>query len=146
MADLDADAPRVAEADSDVGDAPRIPQEGEAWAYRARYRDPLVQVVVEKIGSRRPPRILVRFIDPEFEGLEDWIPPARLKVPWADAADYEARERRWDAVLATSEEADEREIDAAGTVLEKLVPEVIAHMSRYDSGVLVVGDASAWPS
>jgi hypothetical protein len=65
------------------------PLPGEAWAYRARQADPLGEVVVMKIGSRRPIRVLVRFVDPSFEGLEDWVPPARLKVLWTDVEAFE---------------------------------------------------------
>jgi hypothetical protein len=57
------------------------PAVGELWAYRARQHDPLVQVAVVRLGARTPRRVLVRFVDEEFEGLQDWVPPARLKVP-----------------------------------------------------------------
>jgi hypothetical protein len=70
------------------------PLPGEAWAYRARQADPLGEVVVMKMGFLRPIRVLVRFVDPSFEGLEDWVPPARLKVLWTDVEAFEGRPRR----------------------------------------------------
>jgi hypothetical protein len=45
------------------------PAVGEAWAYRARNHDPLVRVVVVRFGVKTPRRVLVRFVDDEFEGL-----------------------------------------------------------------------------
>lgn len=107
------------------------PSPGEAWAYRARQVDPLVEVVVMKIGSRRPIRVLVRFVDPSFEGLEEWVPPARLKVPWAGVEAFEAKERRWTAVLAAFGEDDERQADAAGIVFDRLIPEEVGRVWDY---------------
>lgn len=60
---------------------------GESWAYRARGVDLLVEVVVVCVGTRKPARVLVRFVDDEFEGREQWVPPVRLKVPWSEVAD-----------------------------------------------------------
>ena len=120
------------------------PSPGEAWAYRARQADPLVEVVVMKIGSRRPIRVLVRFVDPSFEGLEEWVPPARLKVPWAEVEAFEAKERRWAAVLALFGEDNEREADAAGIVFERLIPEEVARVWDYHAdGVVAIDDVAA---
>lgn len=71
---------------------------GERWGYRAHNIDSLVEVEVLKIGTQKPPRTLVRFIDEQFEGRQEWIPPTRLKVIWKDAVEFEAREARWDRV------------------------------------------------
>jgi hypothetical protein len=120
------------------------PSPSEAWAYRARQADPLVEVVVKKIGSRRPIRALVRFVDPSFEGLEDWVPPARLKVPWADVEAFEAKERRWAAILATFGDDDERDADAAGIVFDRLIPEEVARVWDYHAdGVVAIDDVAA---
>ena len=61
---------------------------GKSRAYRARQVDP-------RVGAQKPARVLVRFVDDEFEGREDWVPPARLKVPWSEVEEYRAREERW---------------------------------------------------
>lgn len=122
---------------------PAEPSPGEAWAYRARHADPLVEVVAMKIGSRRPIRVLVRFVDPSFEGLEEWVPPARLKVLWAEVKAFEAKERRWAAVLAPFGEDDEREADAAGIVFERLIPEAVARVWDYRAdGVVTIDDVA----
>lgn len=68
---------------------------GKSRAYRARQVDPLVDVSVVRLGAQKPARVLVRFVDDEFEGREDWVPPARLKVPWSEVEEYRAREERW---------------------------------------------------
>ncbi len=124
---------------------PAEPSPGEAWAYRARRADPLVEVVAMKIGSRRPIRVLVRFVDPSFEGLEEWVPPARLKVLWAEVEAFEAKERRWAAVLAPFGEDDEREADAAGIVFERLIPEAVARVWDYRAdGVVTIDDVAGF--
>jgi len=53
------------------------PQLGESWAYRARQVDYAVAVEVMKLGTQRPARVLVRFVDERFEGRQEWAPPAR---------------------------------------------------------------------
>jgi len=78
------------------------PAVGEAWAYRARRGDPLVEVMVVRIGVRTPRRLLVRFVADEFEGRQDWVPPSRLKVPWRDLDAFIARELRWEGVAGES--------------------------------------------
>jgi hypothetical protein len=61
---------------------------GEAWGYRARGREPLVPVEVRRMGTKRPLRVLVvRFLDDEFEGREDWVSPSRLKMRWEHSED-----------------------------------------------------------
>jgi hypothetical protein len=103
------------------------PAVGEVWAYRARHHDPLVQVLVVRLGVKTPRRILVRFVDEEFEGRQDWVPPSRLKVPWSGTAEFVARERRWDAVVAPSPpDYDGPEESAAGTVMQLLVAPELA--------------------
>lgn len=117
------------------------PSPGEAWAYRARQADPLVEVTVLRVGSRRPIRVLVRFVDPSFEGLEDWVPPARLKVTWVEAEEFEAKERRWAAVTAVRGEDDERETAAASIVFDRLIPEHVATIWDHRAdGVVAIDD------
>jgi hypothetical protein len=75
------------------------PREGERLAYRARQIDDVVGVEVLKVGTQRPPRILVRFADDRFEGRRDWVSPARLKVLWAAVDTFRDREARWDRIF-----------------------------------------------
>src|SRR4051812_47720627 len=77
---------------------------GDRWGYRARQRDPLAEVEVLAVGTKRPPRVHVSFIDESFEGKEAWVPPARLKAPWNKAATWLAHEARWLAVVEASDD------------------------------------------
>jgi hypothetical protein len=71
------------------------PVVGAIWAYRAIQACELVPVKVIRHGKKEPARVFVQFVDDEFEGQEDWVPPARLKIPWHQVAEYQAREDQW---------------------------------------------------
>lgn len=117
------------------------PRVGQAWAYRARGHEPLVQVVVLKIGVKRPARVLVRFVDEEFEGQEDWVPPARLKAPWHDVDAFRTWEWRWDAIVAASPERDSAEESAASVVFDLMIDPVVAALGYNASqGVVKIRD------
>ena len=96
-------------------------ERGERWAYRARATDPLVEVEVLRIGKKRPPRVFVRFIDDDFEGREDWVPPSRLKAPWGEVDALRSYEARWAAARRITAEAmdavDPIEVEAVELVL-----------------------------
>ncbi len=79
---------------------------------------PLVEVRVVKVGSGKPARVLVRFVADEFEGREEWVPPARLKVPWSGVDAFVAKESRWDVVSA-SPVHDTAEHYATSTVFDE---------------------------
>ncbi len=120
------------------------PAAGQRWAYRARYRDALVQVEVLGLGLKTPRRALVRFIDEEFEGLQDWVPPARLKVPWSGTEEFVARERRWDAVVAPSPpDYDSPAESAASTVIHLLIaPELATTGWNATRGTIRIHDVA----
>jgi hypothetical protein len=114
---------------------------GEAWAYRARQADPLVEVSVVRVGVQRPARVLVRFVDPSLEGREEWVPPARLKVSWSDVVAYEARESRWTAVRELSPTGDTAEECAVTVVFEQVIPAELATLGYgRDAGVTHIHD------
>ena len=116
---------------------------GEAWAYRARTADPLVEVKIVRIGSRRPARILARFVAPEFEGREDWIPPARLKVPWTQAAEFTARERRWTAIGNVAQIDRTPEHHASSWVFSELIdPSLASTDANKHAGVSRIHDVA----
>jgi hypothetical protein len=97
------------------------PAVGEAWAYRARRRDSPVEVIVVRIGVRKPRRLLVRFVADDFEGRQDWVPPSRLKAAWRDLDAFIAREIRWEGVAGESPAIGSPEESAAGVVFDLLV-------------------------
>jgi hypothetical protein len=101
-------------------------QIGEAWAYRARAADRLVEVEILRLGVRKPARVLIRFIDDEFEGLREWVPPGRLKTRWSARADFITREQRWTAVRASPLIYQDPEYYAAICVFDEVIDEAIA--------------------
>jgi hypothetical protein len=117
---------------------------GEEWAYRERANSNPTPVRVTKVGTARPPRVKIHFLDDAFEGREEWVPPSRLKVLWADLDAWRAREDRWDAVAAASIGVDGTpELWAAETVFEVVAGEDVLSMGyREHAGVLCISDAS----
>lgn len=114
---------------------------GETWAYRARGQDPLLQVCVIRLGIKAPARVLIRWVDDEFEGAQEWVPPARLKVKWADVEEFRAREGRWDSVLAEAEDFSEAMSSAVSIVFDLLIDGVLATLGyNAESGVLRIHD------
>jgi hypothetical protein len=114
------------------------------WAYRAGGTDPLLAVEVVRVGSQRPPRVLVRFVEERFEGRQEWVPAGRLKVLWDESEGWLAEERRWSAVREASVDAVEgAEHRAAEMVLEKLaIDRIVDWRDSYRHAVLTVTDAA----
>jgi hypothetical protein len=120
---------------------------GECWGYRARRQDSLVCVEVLKIGTKRPARVLIRFVDERFEGRQEWVPPARLKVPWNGAEQWLAAELRWLAVVETSASATgSLEHRAAEMVFDRpnKACDFIDQMDAYRHAVLTVTDPAVF--
>jgi hypothetical protein len=114
---------------------------GESWAYRARSIDQPVEVRVLRIGTGKPTSVQVRFVAAEFEGREEWVPPARLKVPWSAVDEFTARERRWDAVIEVSWIRDTAEHFAASAVFHALIDESLATIGFNNrAGVATIHD------
>lgn len=114
---------------------------GESWAYRARRADPLVEVRVLKVGTKKPARVLVRFLGEEFEGREEWVPPARLKTPWASVDEFTAREERWDAVCSASPVRDTAAEGASVSLFEELIDDDLASFGfNSTAGVTTIRD------
>lgn len=127
--------------DGAVGKATREPLVGEVWAYRARSMDPLVQVVVHRIGVKTPKRALIRFVDEEFEGQQEWVPPARLKVLWSEVEAFIAREARWAGVLAAFPARDSPEEMAVSVVFEVLIDPALATLGfNATNGTIAIAD------
>jgi hypothetical protein len=114
---------------------------GESWAYRARSVDHLVEVEVLRIGTTKPARVLVRFVADEFEGLQDWVPPARFKVLWSGVDEFMACEARWAAVIEASAIRDTAEDYAASTVFDALIDNSFATIGyNACAGVTTIHD------
>jgi hypothetical protein len=116
---------------------------GELWAYRARQVDELVEVQVLRLGTQRPARVLVRFVDDAFEGREEWVPPARLKVLWQNVAPFREREQAWDRVGEAGIPDDDPRVQAAEQVFELLFDNEDVSVWYREAGALRVADPGA---
>lgn len=115
---------------------------GDHWAYRARGIDPLVEVEVKRLGTQKPARVLVHFVGDDAEGREEWVPPARLKVPWHEVEEFRAREARWAGVDTHPGLRGAREEYAVDEVMRKLIPEPLAAPDPGYPGVTSILDPS----
>lgn len=102
--------------------------------------DPFVKVDVVRHGTQKPARVLVKFVDDEFEGREEWVPPARLKVRWSEVEEYRAREERWGRIHAAGPRQDDPREAAAEEVFDALVDEDIAYLGYRNGGALSIKD------
>jgi hypothetical protein len=74
-------------------------------------------------GPQRSQKVKVRWLDGEYEGLEEWVPAVRLVAPWEEAGALLEDERR---TLATLEAAAVR----LGLDAEELLSEPLAFVDR----------------
>lgn len=116
-------------------------QPGESWAYRARSVDDLVEIVVLRMGTQRPARVQVRFVDDRFEGRHEWVPPSRLKVRWEAVNEFRERERFWERVLSHGIDEDGPLDMAAWQVFEDLIEPAIATMLFRRAGACCINDS-----
>lgn len=119
---------------------------GQVWAYRAGARDRLTRVEVLRIGTSRPARVRVRFLEEEFEGREEWVPPARLKVRWEHVDGWRARDQRWNAARDVSWQIDdEPEGEAAEIIFSHVIDPEVAWpgYNQAARGMLLVADLPA---
>ena len=80
-------------------------EEGRRYAYRERahtHGEPVRPVELVKEGPPRSQKAKVRWLDGEYEGLEEWVPKVRLVVPWAEKEALLEDERRMFAALEVS--------------------------------------------
>lgn len=70
---------------------------GERYAYRKRARvlgEPVTPVIVVKNGPPRSRKVRVRYLDGEYEGLEEWVPENRLVCRWEEVKAFCEDERK----------------------------------------------------
>ncbi len=120
-------------------EAPEV-QPGERWAYRARRIDDLVEIEVIKLGTQKPARVQVRFVDERFEGRQEWVPPARLKVRWSGVEAFRHREGLWDRIDELGI-GDDPKYWAADEVFRALVDEDVARLEYGEAGACRVTDS-----
>lgn len=122
-------------------------ESGERWAYRAApFKGAVAEVEVLKVGTQRPVRVRVRFVADEAEGHEEWVPAARLRVPWEEKDAWLQRQDRWDALTSDGPvDDDAAEFVAASMVFDRCpVGEVVSMgWKSRERGVLYVHDPRA---
>jgi hypothetical protein len=127
---------------------------GKRFAYRDRiraYGEPVRPVEVTREGPPRSNKARVRWLDGEYEGLEEWVPKIRLLAPWDEAEALLEDERRMlAAVEASGEDArDEVTWDAAdkvfGIMSEISDPseEIILGYRAVEENLLAIQDLDA---
>ncbi|MFJ9710900.1 hypothetical protein [Streptomyces sp. NPDC101234] len=101
---------------------------------------------VLRLGSKRPPRVKVRFTGDEEEGREAWVPPSELRVPWERADRWLAEERRREELAAATPLRDAPERRAVDIVFDACPWDELASVgfSRHDDGVLYIHDVTAF--
>jgi hypothetical protein len=80
---------------------------GNLFAYRKHvraYGESVRPVEVTKEGPSRSNKVRIRWLDGEYEGLEEWVPKMRLLAPWDEAEALLEDERRMLAAVEASEE------------------------------------------
>lgn len=78
---------------------------GRRFAYREKahtHGSPVRPVELVKDGPPRSQKVKVRWLDGEYEGLEEWVPKVRLVVPWDEKEALLEDERRMFAALEAS--------------------------------------------
>jgi hypothetical protein len=85
----------------------------------------------------RPARVLIKFVDDEFEGREEWVPPARLKVLWSEVDEFVSRERRWTAVIEASPVRDTPAEYALDLVFRELIESDLVRRGFNSTGGVV---------
>jgi|HubBroStandDraft_6_1064221.scaffolds.fasta_scaffold66290_2 hypothetical protein len=101
-----------------------------------------VRVRVVRLGTQRPVRVLVGFVDDAFEGREEWVPPARLKVLWEQVGEFREREERWSRLYEAGISGDDGRQDAAERVIELLFDEDEVSIMCKEAGAVRISDAA----
>jgi hypothetical protein len=79
---------------------------GRRFAYREKktsYGEPVRPVDIVKDGPPGSNKVRARWLDGEYEGLEEWVPWVRVLVPWEEAEAFLRDERRELEALEASE-------------------------------------------
>jgi hypothetical protein len=80
---------------------------GRRFAYRERAftpGEPVRPVEMVRKGPPRSNKVRIRWLEGEYEGLEEWVPQLRLVAPWDEADALLEDERRSDAAMEASED------------------------------------------
>ena len=101
---------------------------------RPRHVDDVVEVEVLKVGTQRPLRVLVTFVDESFEGRQEWVPPARLKVLWESVDGFRDNEAHWNRMAELGRGFDDPADATASEVFDALIARDVARMEYREAG------------
>lgn len=97
----------------------------EEWAYRARDSAPSERVrVVNIVWKKSTGRIDVEYLDGEKTGEQENVPAGRLRVPWAEVSEFDARMADWERIEDVT--LDDTEQGCVEMVFDLLIPESVA--------------------
>ncbi|MFF9171768.1 MULTISPECIES: hypothetical protein [unclassified Streptomyces] len=98
-----------------------------------------------KMGTQRPVRVKVRFVAEEAEGRQEWVPSARLRVPWRDKDAWLAREEKWNELTRDSPEDDDPAFQAVTILFDEHLLEGLLSfgVNNRDRGLLYIDDVPA---
>ncbi|WP_371273032.1 hypothetical protein [Streptomyces sp. MUSC 14] len=126
----------------------------EQWAYRPSPKAigmPVHRVEIVRIGGpRRYGDVHVRFLDGEEAGVQEWVNPGTLVVPWSQVSVFRADdEREAAAAEASCVVRGSTELEAARIVFGLVKPKnrVRLRRGKADAGVLEIKDlegTAAW--
>lgn len=117
---------------------------GEKWAYRRKQTEPVTCVEVARLGTGRPPRVQITFVDDEHEGRQEWVPPGRLKVLWVNVDAWRSNERRWTALRAACEYVRDSPEDNALIMISEYLSDWKLGITHYnDDGIMIIPDVMA---
>ncbi|KXZ60818.1 hypothetical protein Mlaev_01069 [Microbacterium laevaniformans] len=113
--------------------------EGEDWLYWDVPARTWRRVVLLVVPSEAPKRVRIQHLDPKKRGAAEWVPAARLRVPWAKREGYLASEDRW--ANAGRHAPSTPTTDAAMVVLAAHAPESLADLAGNGAaGIMQVFD------
>lgn len=125
---------------------------GETWAYRDKPRTPGTPVRPVEVLQHGPPRsqrVRVRWIDGEYDGLDEWVSATRLVCLWDNVDLFQRDERNLTELRTSVAEYDELLVDAADfvldTVLELSRNTAVMGYNRNSYGTFIVSDTDALP-
>lgn len=117
---------------------------GQHWAYRQKQTEPVTCVEVIRLGTAKPPRVQIRFVEDKYEGREEWVPPARLKVLWEAVDPWRLNEQRWAAVRNACDYRRDSPEDNALMMVFDYLPDWDLGTTNYNSdGIMVIPDVDA---
>lgn len=117
---------------------------GQCWAYRQKQTEPVTRVEVLRLGTAKPLRVQIRFVEDKFEGRQEWVPPSRLKVLWEDVDGWRLNEQRWSGVRKACDYVRDSPEDNALMMVRDYLPDWDLGTTHYnDDGIMIIPDVAA---